>query len=103
MANTTADTFCSDLGIMLRDGPRGAAARRTDYVVAWWDGRQLVFAYLREDNQQLLEEEFELEDLLWDEWAAELTAWFRAPKFERLAEIESWIADSPPRDASAGG
>lgn len=88
--------------MLLRDVPRGVAACLTPDIVAWWDGQLVVFAYLRDDNPRRLEEEFELRDLLWDEWAAELVAWFRAPRFEHFAEIEGWIADSPPRETGFG-
>jgi hypothetical protein len=95
------DAFRRDLATLLRDLPRGVAARLTDYAVARWDGREVVFAHLREDDLRLIEEEFELRDRLWHEWADELTAWFREPRFERFEEIESWIADSPPRDVDS--
>jgi hypothetical protein len=36
----------------------------------------------------LPEEERDLGDLLWEGWAADLTAWLRAPQFERFEEID---------------
>lgn len=64
MKVTTPDTFRSDLAMLLRDVPRSMAARLTGYVVPWWDGAQVVFTCLLENDLQLLEEEFELGDLL---------------------------------------
>ncbi|WP_321871164.1 hypothetical protein [Paraburkholderia tropica] len=41
---TTQEQFVSDLAMLLRDQPRGTAARLDEYVIAWLDARHLVFA-----------------------------------------------------------
>ncbi|MGF6440632.1 hypothetical protein [Paraburkholderia youngii] len=99
METMAPEAFRNDLGMLLRDVSRGVAARLTPFVVAWWDGNEVVFAFLREDDPQRLEEAFNLDDLLWDEWSAEFAGWLRAPRFDRFAEIENWIVVSPPREA----
>ncbi|WP_042271347.1 hypothetical protein [Paraburkholderia heleia] len=99
MATNTLQEFYADAGMLLRDQPRGTAARVTQHIIAWWSGRNLVFAYLREDNVALIEEEFDPFDLQWDEWAAVFGGWCSKPVFERFDEIEQWIRESPPYEA----
>jgi hypothetical protein len=99
MSRLALAEFCADVGMLLRDEPRGTAARFADYMVAWWDGRRVVFAWLREDNPALIEEEFDPSDLQWDEWADAFLRWRTGPVFERFDEIEQWIRESPPHEA----
>lgn len=68
--------------------PLGTAARLTRYVIAWWSGRDIVFAYLRQDNETLIDEEFDPGDLQWDEWVAVFEGWCSKPVFEQFDEIE---------------
>jgi hypothetical protein len=96
MAMITLQEFCSDASMLLRDQPRGAAARLSQHVIAWWSGHAIVFAYLREDNETLIEEEFDPGDLRWDDWADAFQRWLALPAFERFDEIERWIRKSPP-------
>ncbi|WP_065058091.1 hypothetical protein [Paraburkholderia tropica] len=94
---TTQEQFVSDLAMLLRDQPRGTAARLDEYVIAWLDAGHLVFAYLRDDDRRFVEEEFHLDDVVWDEWEAGFAAWLRDPAFEYREEIAGWLGDSPPR------
>ncbi|WP_430233500.1 hypothetical protein [Paraburkholderia tropica] len=94
---TTQEQFFSDLAMLLRDEPRGTVARLDEYVIAWLDARHLVFAYLRDDDRHFVEEEFDLDDVVWDEWEAGFVAWSRDPVFEYREEIAGWLGDAPPR------
>jgi hypothetical protein len=98
MVTTTLDSFCADVGMLLRDHPLGTAARLTQHIIAWWDGRSVVFAYLREENESLIEEEFDPLELSWSEWSAEFVSWLARRVFERFDEIERWILESPPHE-----
>ena len=99
MGEITLQQFCADAGMLLRDQPRGTAARLSRHFIAWWDGRSLVFAFLREDNEMLIEEEFDPFDLQWHEWADVFQRWLAAPVYEEFDEIEYWMRESPPFEA----
>ena len=101
MATITLEQFCADAGMLLRDQPRGTAARVTQDIIAWWNGRAVSFAFLREDNAALIEEEFIVTDLDWEEWAPEFEGWRENPVFQRFAEVERWIQESPPYEAGS--
>lgn len=79
----TPDQFTAQLGMLLRDQPRGTAADLTDFAVAWWDGHSVVYAFLREDDSGLLDEEFELDDYELSDWSVPFCAWFNAPQVQR--------------------
>ncbi|WP_254700186.1 hypothetical protein [Trinickia violacea] len=91
--------FQSNLAMLLRDLPRGMTADLDDGVVAYWDGHKLVFAFLRDNGSGLIEEEFDLADFLWSEWAASCAAWLAAPHFSVRDEVSLWLKDAPPHDA----
>ena len=38
-------------------------------------------------------------DLDWEEWAPEFEGWRENPVFQRFAEVERWIQESPPYEA----
>ncbi|MCG5077226.1 hypothetical protein [Paraburkholderia tagetis] len=99
MGEITLQDFCADASMLLRDQPRCTAARLSQHVIAWWDGRNLVFAFLREDNETLIEEEFDPFDLQWHEWAVAFQRWLAAPVYEGFDEIEHWMRESPPFEA----
>ncbi|WP_155837052.1 hypothetical protein [Paraburkholderia mimosarum] len=101
MAKITLEQFCADAGMLLRDQPRGTAARVTQDIIAWWNGRAVSFAFLRDDNAALIEEEFVVTDLDWEEWAPEFEAWRETPVFQRFAEVDCWVQESPPYEAGS--
>ncbi|WP_321935185.1 hypothetical protein [Paraburkholderia sp. J8-2] len=101
MAQITLDAFVSDVGMLLRDQPRWSAAHLSRFVIAWWNGRSVEFAYLREDDEARIEEEFDPRDLDWSEWAEVFGSWLARPTFDRFEELERWIKESPPHEDSA--
>lgn len=42
----TRDQFVQQLAMMLRDLPRGTAADLNAFMVAYWNGSEIVFAFL---------------------------------------------------------
>ena len=48
MDEVALEGFCADVGVLLRDQQRRTAARLTQHIIAWWSGRNVVFAYLRD-------------------------------------------------------
>lgn len=74
-------------------------AELTDFAVAYWNGHEVVGLFLREDDPETLDEDFELDENVWENWREELTAWLVAPCFRRREELIGWLADSPPFDA----
>jgi hypothetical protein len=76
--------------MLLRDQPRGMTADLSDFAVAFWNGHQVVYGFLRDDGSGLLDEEFDLADYVWEEWALTLTAWCSMPTFTARAEVLDW-------------
>ncbi|MDR5839336.1 hypothetical protein [Caballeronia sp. LZ034LL] len=91
--------FVTNLGMLLRDQPRGVTAELDDKIVAYWDGDQVQFAFLREDDSGLLDEGFDLDDYVWDDWAPAFTAWLERPRFKARSDLLEWLADAPPVDS----
>src|SRR5258707_1334087 len=48
------------------------------------------------DGGGRLEEEFDLADYVWEEWALAFTAWCSMPTFTARAEVLAWSNDAPP-------
>ncbi|WP_250510621.1 hypothetical protein [Caballeronia sp. GACF4] len=95
----TYDAFMSQLGMLLRDEPAGRVALLTDYAIAWWSGREIVFAYLRDEDPGQVDEEFNLDDCHWEEWKPRLIAWLAKPVFVDRPQVAEWRSDAPPFDA----
>jgi len=95
----TFTDFRNQLAMLLRDMPRGTSADITDFAVAYWDGRQVVYAFLRDDGSGLVDEEFDLTEQEFDQWKDELEAWAATPKFSVRPEIAEWLMESPPFEA----
>jgi hypothetical protein len=98
MAAISLKDFDSNLGMMLRDECPGTTADLTDLVVAYLSGRVIVYAYLRDDGAGLVEEEFDPEDLVWDEWREQFSVWLGMPRFTYRQEVAGWLMDAPPFD-----
>jgi hypothetical protein len=90
MTELTIETFAAQLAMLLRDLPRGMVAELTDFAVAYWDGREVVYAFLRDDDNAKIEEEFDLTTYAWDEWHAQLIEWLEAPRFRPHNEVLDW-------------
>jgi hypothetical protein len=96
MGDLTPETFTNQLGMLLRDLPRGSVAELTDFAVAYWDSRHVVYAYLRDDCPAQIEEDFDLCDCVWLELRPEFAGWLAAPHFSVRAEVRNWLKDTPP-------
>jgi hypothetical protein len=92
-------SFESHLAMLLRDQPRGMTAELSDFAVAYWNGHEVVYCFLRDDGCGRIEEEFQLADYVWEEWMVAFTAWCANPTFTNRAEVLDWIKDSPPLDS----
>ena len=92
----TLTEFKSKLEAILRDAPPRTTADITDFAVAFWNGCHVIYAFLREDNSGLLDEEFDLTDNEWEQWHEDLTACMSAPRFSVRADVERWLRESPP-------
>ncbi|MEX3937401.1 hypothetical protein AB4Y32_37685 [Paraburkholderia phymatum] len=73
--------FRIQLGMLLRDQPPGVTAELDDLCVAWWNGNDIVFAHLRDDDTRRVEEEFDLDDCEWRERREAFEAWLKDPKY----------------------
>lgn len=98
MSNLAVEQFKGQLAMLLRDLPRATTAELTDFAVAWWDGHQVVYAFLRDDGSGAIDEEFDLDDYQWQEWETDLARWVAQPKFGERAEVREWLNESPPYD-----
>ncbi|NPT44849.1 hypothetical protein GNZ12_26735 [Paraburkholderia sp. 1N] len=91
MTELTIETFSAQLSMMLRDLSRGMVAELTDFAVAYWNGHEVVFAFLRDDDSGKIEEEFDLTAYAWEEWRPQLTRWISAPRFGPRTEVLDWL------------
>jgi hypothetical protein len=98
MSRPTFEQFQAHLRMLLRDQPRGTGADLTDFLVAYWTGREVAYVFLREDDPSLLDEGLDLTANEWEQWQDELLGWYSAPRFSPRAELELWLRDSPPRE-----
>lgn len=60
--------FMSQLRMFLRDQPKRTTAELTDFAVAYWNGHQVGGLYLREDDPDSLDKDFELDGNAWENW-----------------------------------
>jgi hypothetical protein len=49
-----------------------------------------VYAFLRDEDDGRIEEEFDLTAYVWQEWQPDLTRWLAAPRFILHAEVLDW-------------
>jgi hypothetical protein len=45
--------FAQHVSMLLRDLPIGTTADLSDFAVAWWNGRDVTYAFLRDDESGL--------------------------------------------------
>lgn len=95
------ETELDQVGMLLRDQPLGTAADINEYTIAFWNGRELIWAWLRDDGSSLLEEEFDLDLDRWEELAGDVEAWLAAPRYSVRPEILGWVKNSPPHESGA--
>jgi hypothetical protein len=92
----TRDDFENKLAMILQDVAYGTTADLTDRAVAYWNGRRLVYATLRDDGSGLTGKEFDL-GAQWPEWRAWLEAWMNEPTFSVRPELRPlYEAEAPP-------
>ncbi|BCZ85260.1 hypothetical protein PTKU64_89350 [Paraburkholderia terrae] len=58
------------------DGPLGEFRR---VRIAYWKGNNVVFAFQCETGSSSVDEEFDLSDYLWNEWAHSFDSWLPRP------------------------
>lgn len=90
--------FEQHVSMLLRDLPQGTTADLSDFAVAWWNGHDVTFAFLREDGDEI-DAEFDLNDFVWNEWEPTFATWAAAPKFSVRDEVLDWMKDAPPFEA----
>ena len=94
------EEFDTRLGMFLQDVAMGTSADLTDRVVAYWDGRRVVYANLREDDSGQIENEFSPADH-WSQWRDWFTDWIAEPTFSVRPEIHDWISAANRHEAGA--
>ncbi len=95
----TRELFERELSSLLRQRTAGTIALLSDSLAAYWDGHAVVYAFLCEHGSGSVDEEFDLDDYVWEEWQPPLEAWLASPVFEFRPEVFQWLADAPPFDA----
>ena len=83
---------------LLRDQPRGRSAELTDFAIAYWNGHQVVYCFLRDDDSRHIEEEFDMAEYVWEEWSPAFAAWLSTPVFSARPQVLEGIKDTPPQD-----
>ncbi|SAL84897.1 hypothetical protein AWB68_07484 [Caballeronia choica] len=100
MENLSFEDFYAQLGMILRDVPRGTAVYLGNFAAAYWDGHRPVFAFLDEDGR--LDEQFDPADYLWEDLTPDF---FEASITDlstgRPPELLAWLKDAPPYDAGS--
>jgi hypothetical protein len=91
--------FMAQLRMFLRDLPKGTSADLTDYSVAYWDGHQVIGAFLSADKPGGLDEEFEVDQYFCDQISECIADWMAAPVFSFRPELLTWLTESPPFEA----
>lgn len=79
--------FKANLAMLLRDMPIGTTADFSDVAVAYWDGTQVIGAYLRDGGR--LDEDFEFDENAWESWHDELVGWQANPTFTEREELKA--------------
>ncbi|KNH07686.1 Glucose dehydrogenase, PQQ-dependent [Candidatus Burkholderia brachyanthoides] len=83
-------SFKAHVAMLLRDLPRGTTADLTDVAVAYWNGKQVVGAYLRDNGR--IDEEFDfVDENAWGNWRDEFLLWFEAPCFSERSDLKAAI------------
>ncbi|WP_027800236.1 hypothetical protein [Paraburkholderia dilworthii] len=97
----THQDFVRHLAMMLRDMPRGVTAELNDCMAAYWNGHSVVFAFLCERGTGAVEEEFDIDDYVWEDWRPTFENWLARPVFTASPEVELWLREAPPHEAGA--
>ena len=101
MRPTEFQSFKAHVAMMLRDLPRGVTADLTDVAVAYWNGTQVVGAYLRDNGR--IDEDFDFDENAWGNWRDEFLMWFDAPRFSERADLKAaFVAGVMSADTHGG-
>lgn len=92
------ESFQSHLAMLLRDQPPGSVAELSDFAAAYWNGHEVVYCFLRDDGSGQIDEEFDIADYVWQEWASSFSAWCETPIFSIRPDVAEWLRDTPPYD-----
>ncbi|MDT8843799.1 hypothetical protein ParKJ_41095 [Paraburkholderia fungorum] len=95
----TRHDFVRQLAMMLRDLPRGTTADLSDCMVAYWSGYSVVFAFLCDRGTGAIDEEFDIDDYVWEDWRPAFESWVADPVFSSRPEVNQWLMDAPPHEA----
>ncbi|MGY6119622.1 hypothetical protein ACW9YV_16745 (plasmid) [Paraburkholderia strydomiana] len=95
----TRDQFVQPLSMTLRDLPRGTAADLNECMVAYRNGSEVVFAFLCECGTDAIEEEFDIDDYVWEDWQPTFENWISSPAFSNRPEVLAWLSEAPPHEA----
>jgi hypothetical protein len=90
----TIDQFKTQLAELLRDLMPCTSADLTDNAIAYWDGRKVVYRYLKDDSD-LIDKEFELDNRLWKDWEEYLSEWMVEPTFSVRPELQDRLNQAP--------
>jgi hypothetical protein len=101
MRPTEFTSFKAHVAMLLRDLPRGVTADLTDVAVAYWNGRQVVGAYLRDNGR--LDEDFDFDENAWGNWRDEFLLWFDAPHFSERSDLKAALLSDTPMSNVHGG
>lgn len=97
MENLSFEEFHAQLGMILRDLPRGTAVHLGDFALAYWDGHRAVFAFL--DDEGRPDEEFDPAHYLWEDLGPDFVAGIEDLRTSTPPELKAWLKDAPPHDA----
>ncbi|SAL54991.1 hypothetical protein [Caballeronia humi] len=94
MASCEFASFRAQLAMFLRDLPAGTTADLTDVAVAYWNGKCLVGAYLRDGGR--IDEEFDFDENAWGNWQDEFIHWLSAPRFSERWDLKQGLDNARP-------
>ncbi|WP_168793624.1 hypothetical protein [Paraburkholderia aromaticivorans] len=94
----TIDQFKTQLAEFLRDLMPCTSADLTDNAIAYWDGQRVVYCYL-DDDTDLIDYEFDLDNGLWKDWEEYLSEWTAEPKFSVRPELRDRLNQFPTSEA----
>ena len=90
----TPQAFTEKLGAILREVALATHADLAEHVSAYWNGERVVY-YVRDGDR--VEHEFELDELIWDEWESRFDRWMQAPTFSVRPEMKRLHRGASPR------
>ncbi|WP_250528100.1 hypothetical protein [Caballeronia sp. GAWG2-1] len=101
MRPTDFASFKAHVAMLLRDLPRGMTADFNDVAVAYWNGKQVMGAYLRDNGR--IDEDFDFDENAWGVWCDEFLAWLDAPRFSERSDLKAaLLADLPMANVLLG-